>query len=109
MGALIPLLVVQLHLLCSTTSPTLAGCREAEVLEDMPPLLHAEVKAMANQDSVQLIKELAIFSGVEDVILNKLIVSLRSQFLTPGEIVCTEGELGRHLFICRKGMCQVPV
>ena len=79
------------------------------MLQDLPPQLHAEVKSLANQDTVQLIKEIGLFEDLEDVILNKLIVSLRTQFLPPNESVCLEGDIGRHCYIIRKGICQVRI
>ena len=77
------------------------------MLQDLPPQLHAEVKGLANHDTVQLIREIELFGDLDDVILNKLIVSLRTQFLPPNESVCLEGDLGRHCYIIRKGICQV--
>ena len=92
----------------TTQSPT-CSCREADILQDLPPQLHAEVKALANVEVIKLLRQIDLFADLDDVILNKLIVSLRTQFLPPGECVCMEGELGRHLYIIRKGICKVCI
>lgn len=76
-------------------------------MQDLPPQLHAEVKALANVEVINLLRQIDLFADLDDVILNKLIVSLRSQFLPPNECVCMEGELGRHVYIIRKGICKV--
>ena len=54
-----------------------------------------------------VIKKMPLFRGFGDTILSKLIVSLRSQFLPPNEVVCLEGEIGRHTYLIRKGYLDV--
>ena len=87
-------------------SPT---CREEDILQDLPPRLHAEVKAHANKETVRLLQNHYLFEGLDDNILTKLVVSLRYQYLPPDELVCVEGEVGRHTYIIRKGVCQVGI
>ena len=52
-------------------------CREAEVLDDLPPNLHAEVKALANHDTAALLRNLELFAGLDDLIVNRMIVALK--------------------------------
>jgi signal-transduction protein with cAMP-binding, CBS, and nucleotidyltransferase domain len=87
-------------------SPVLAY-REDDILQNLPPRMHAEVKQHANRDTVNLLRDMQLFEGLDMNLLNKLIVALRTQFLPPGELVCAEGEVGRHLYIIRKGTVEV--
>lgn len=81
--------------------------RESDILEELTPRLRAEVTNFANQDTVHLLKKMKLFEGMEESIVTKLIISLRSSFLPPNEIVCVAGEIGRHLYIIRKGIFEV--
>lgn len=81
--------------------------RETELLDELTPRLRAEVTNFANQDTVQLLKRMKLFEGMEESIVTKLIVSLRTSFLPPNEIICVDGEIGRHLYIIRKGIFEV--
>jgi hypothetical protein len=69
--------------------------------------MHAEVKQHANRDTVNLLQAMQLFADLDRNLLHKLIVALRTQFLPPGELVCVEGEVGRHLYIIRKGTVEV--
>lgn len=70
--------------------------------------MHAEIKQHVNRDTVKLLHEMHLFAGLlEHDLLHKLVVALRTQFLPPGEVVCVEGEIGRHLFMVRKGTVEV--
>jgi hypothetical protein len=82
-------------------------CRESEILEDLPPRLHAEVKAFSNADICALIKNMPLFQGFDDNIVSKIIVALKTMFFPPAEVVCVEGEEGRHAYLIRKGSVDV--
>lgn len=82
-------------------------CRESDILQDLPPRLHAEVKAFSNADICSLLKNMPLFQGFDDNIVSKLIVALRTMFFPPAEVVCVEGEVGRHTYLIRKGTVNV--
>eukprot|EP00892_Ulva_mutabilis_P007395 jgi/Ulvmu1/5027/UM021_0044.1 len=81
--------------------------KESDILDELTPRLRAEVTNFANQDTVQLLKKMKLFEGMDESIVTKLIISLKSSFLPPNEIVCVAGEIGRHLYIIRKGIFEV--
>lgn len=98
---------VACEFLCSVVHLTMPSYRESEILDELTPRLRAEVTNFANQDTVLLLKQMKLFEGMEESIVTKLIISLRTSFLPPNEIVCVAGEIGRHLYIIRKGIFEV--
>jgi hypothetical protein len=50
---------------------------------------------------------LQLFEDLEEMILTRIIVALRSSFLPPDELVVTAGESGTQLYIIRKGVVSV--
>ena len=62
---------------------------------------------LAHNDSVSLLQGLSLFEDLEESSLSKIIVALRSSFLPPDEVVFIAGEVGRQLYIIRKGVVAV--
>ena len=87
----------------------LGWCSENDILEQLTPRLRAEVLHLAHNDSVSLLQGLPLFEDLEESSLSKIIVSLRSSFLPPDEIVFIAGEVGRQLYIIRKGVVAVRI
>lgn len=63
----------------------------------------------ANKDTIKLFQEIELFNGLDENFVNKLVNALRAQYLPPDEVVVVEGEIGRHMFLIRKGICQVSL
>jgi hypothetical protein len=82
-------------------------CRESEILDNLTPNLRAAVTQFAHKDTVKLLKSMKLFEDLEEALITRLIVSLKSVFLPPEELVCSEGELGEILYIIRKGVVSV--
>ena len=65
----------------------------------MDPALHLEVK--------RFLLSIAVFGALPDRAADKLLELIEVRHHHPGEVVCTEGEPGRQMFIVRSGQVEV--
>ena len=65
----------------------------------MDPALHPEAK--------RFLLSIAVFGALPDRAADKLLELIEVRRHHPGEVVCTEGEPGRHLFVVRSGQVEV--
>lgn len=84
-------------------------CSETDILDQLTPRLRAEVIQVAHNDSVNLLQGLPLFEDLEESSLSKIIVALRSSFLPPDEVIFVRAEVGRSLYIIRKGVVAVRI
>jgi len=65
----------------------------------MDPALHPEAK--------RFLLSIAVFGALPDRAADKLLELIEVRRHHPGEVVCTEGEPGRQMFIVRSGQVEV--
>ena len=65
----------------------------------MDPALHPEAK--------RFLLSIAVFGALPDRAADKLLELIEVRHHHPGEVVCTEGEPGRQMFIVRSGQVEV--
>jgi CRP/FNR family transcriptional regulator, cyclic AMP receptor protein len=54
-------------------------------------------------DALKFLPTIALFGGLEEKTLNRIISMLQEHRLEPGEAVCRQGEVGRSMFLVRSG------
>lgn len=54
-------------------------------------------------DALQFLPTIALFGGLQENTLKRIASTLQEHDLEPGKIVCRQGEVGRSMFIVRKG------
>lgn len=77
---------------------------ENELLANLPQKLAVEI---ASHIHYETLKSIHIFSDCEDGFLKELVTKLKASVYSPGEYVCKKGEIGKELFIVKKGSLNV--
>ncbi|KAK7491150.1 hypothetical protein BaRGS_00017587 [Batillaria attramentaria] len=77
---------------------------EEEVLSALPDKLKAE---MAIQVHLDTLKRVAIFQDCEPGLLVELVLKLRLQVFSPGDYICRKGDIGREMYIVKRGKLSV--
>ncbi|OWA51277.1 Cyclic nucleotide-gated cation channel alpha-3 [Hypsibius exemplaris] len=77
---------------------------DKEALESLPEKLEAD---LAIKVHLATLKHVRIFQGVEPGLLVDLVLKLELQVFAPGEYVCRKGDIGRELYIVKKGCLEV--
>src|SRR4051812_14507385 len=55
------------------------------------------------EDLIKFLPTIALFGGLQEGTLNRIIAMLQEHRLEPGEEVCKEGDVGRSMFLVRSG------
>lgn len=77
---------------------------EAAVLEGLPEKLKAEI---AMNVHLETLKRVAIFKECESGLLAELVLSLRLVVFGPGDYICRKGDIGKELYIIKRGILTV--
>ena len=77
---------------------------EKEVLANLPDKLRIEI---ASYIHLQTLKNVNIFSECEEGLLKDLVTKLKNQVYSPGDFVCKKGDIGKEMFIIKKGSLNV--
>ncbi|PVD34297.1 hypothetical protein C0Q70_05566 [Pomacea canaliculata] len=77
---------------------------EEEVLSALPDKLKAE---MAIQVHLDTLKRVTIFQDCEPGLLVELVLKLRLQVFSPGDYICRKGDIGREMYIVKRGKLSV--
>ncbi|XP_076468279.1 cyclic nucleotide-gated channel alpha-3-like [Babylonia areolata] len=77
---------------------------EEEVLSALPDKLKAE---MAIQVHLDTLKRVTIFQDCEPGLLVELVLKLRLQIFSPGDYICRKGDIGREMYIVKRGKLSV--
>src|SRR5438128_8923844 len=54
-------------------------------------------------DALAFLPSIALFGGLQEPTLNRIISMLQEHQLEPGQEVCKQGEVGRSMFLVRRG------
>lgn len=77
---------------------------EESVLDDLPEKLKAEI---AMNVHLETLKRVAIFQECESGLLMQLVLSLKLAVFSPGDCVCRKGDIGKELYIIKRGKLTV--
>ncbi|XP_046556968.1 cyclic nucleotide-gated cation channel alpha-3-like isoform X1 [Haliotis rubra] len=77
---------------------------EEEVLAALPDKLKAE---MAIHVHLETLKRVSIFQDCEPGLLVELVLKLKLQVFSPGDYICRKGDIGREMYIVKRGKLSV--
>ena len=77
---------------------------EEKVLEALPDRLRAEIALHVHLDTM---KKVAIFQNCEPGLLVELVLKLKYSVFSPGDYICRKGDIGREMYIVKKGKLEV--
>ena len=71
-----------------------------DLLPNEPPLFRVQVH-------LEILKRVAIFQECEAGLLVELVLKLKLSVFSPGDYVCRKGDIGRELYIIKRGKLNV--
>ena len=77
---------------------------EEAILSKLPDTLSAEIAIRVHYDTL---KRVAIFQDCEPGLLVQLILKLKLAVFSPGDYVCRKGDIGREMYIVKRGRLSV--
>jgi len=77
---------------------------EKSVLEMLPDKLKAEIAIHVHLDTL---KKVRIFQDCEKGLLVDLVLKLKLQVFSPGDYVCRKGDVGKEMYIIKRGKLDV--
>ncbi|ODN03246.1 Cyclic nucleotide-gated cation channel subunit A [Orchesella cincta] len=77
---------------------------EGKVLDALPDKLKAEIAIHVHLDTLKQVK---IFQDCEPGLLAELVLKLRLQVFSPGDYICRKGDVGREMYIIKRGKVSV--
>lgn len=77
---------------------------EEGVLGTLPDKLKAEIAIHVHLDTL---RQVAIFQDCEPGLLVELVLKLKLSVYSPGDYICRKGDIGREMYICKKGKLSV--
>ena len=77
---------------------------EESVLGNLPNKLKAEIAMHVHLDTL---KQVAIFQNCEPGLLVELVLKLRLSVFSPGDYICRKGDIGKEMYIIKRGKLQV--
>ncbi|KAK4877622.1 hypothetical protein RN001_010128 [Aquatica leii] len=77
---------------------------EERVLSALPDKLKAEIAIRVHLDTL---KKVRIFQDCEPGLLEALVLKLRLQVFSPGDYICRKGDVGKEMYIVKRGCLQV--
>merc|ERR1719278_2293872 len=77
---------------------------EKSVLEMLPDKLKAEIAIHVHLDTL---KKVRIFQDCEKGLLVDLVIKLKLQVFSPGDYVCRKGDVGKEMYIIKRGKLDV--
>jgi len=77
---------------------------EQSVLEMLPDKLKAEIAIHVHLDTL---KKVRIFQDCEKGLLVDLVLKLKLQVFSPGDYVCRKGDVGKEMYIIKRGKLDV--
>ncbi|CAG2210717.1 CNGA3 [Mytilus edulis] len=77
---------------------------EEEVLMSLPDKLKAEIAIHVHLDTL---KRVALFQDCEPGLLVELVLKLKLQVFSPGDYICRKGDIGKEMYIVKRGQLGV--
>lgn len=77
---------------------------EEEVLCSLPDKLKAEIAIHVHLDTL---KRVALFQDCEPGLLVELVLKLKLQVFSPGDYICRKGDIGKEMYIVKRGQLGV--
>ncbi|XP_041986288.1 cyclic nucleotide-gated cation channel subunit A-like [Aricia agestis] len=77
---------------------------EEHVLSSLPDKLKAEIAIRVHLDTLRKVR---IFQDCEPGLLEALVLKLRLQVFSPGDYICRKGDVGKEMYIVKRGRLQV--
>ncbi|PAV81560.1 hypothetical protein WR25_08554 isoform B [Diploscapter pachys] len=77
---------------------------DQQVLRVLPDKLQAEI---AMQVHFETLRKVRIFQDCEAGLLAELVLKLQLQVFSPGDYICRKGDIGREMYIVKRGRLQV--
>ncbi|XKL66906.1 hypothetical protein PGB90_010326 [Kerria lacca] len=77
---------------------------EERVLAALPDKLKAEIAIHVHLDTL---KQVRIFQDCEPGLLEELVLKLRLQVFSPGDYICRKGDVGKEMYIVKRGRLSV--
>ncbi|XP_041360136.1 cyclic nucleotide-gated cation channel alpha-3-like [Gigantopelta aegis] len=73
---------------------------DGQALAVLPEKLRAEIAIYVHLDTL---KRVALFKDCEPGLLIELVLKLRLQVISPGDFICRKGEVGKEMYIVKRG------
>ena len=77
---------------------------EEGVLGTLPDKLKAEIAIHVHLDTL---RQVAIFQDCEPGLLVELVLKLKLSVYSPSDYICRKGDIGREMYICKRGKLSV--
>ncbi len=77
---------------------------DSGTLKNLPVKLETEI---ASHVHMEILKKVNIFSECEEGLLRELVTKLKTQIYSPGDFVCRKGDIGKEMYIIKKGSLNV--
>ncbi|KAE9553379.1 hypothetical protein FO519_003389 [Halicephalobus sp. NKZ332] len=77
---------------------------DQQVLQILPDKLQAEIAMHVHFETLRKVR---IFQDCEAGLLAELVLKLKLQVFSPGDYICRKGDIGREMYIVKKGKLQV--
>ena len=77
---------------------------EEEILSKLPDKLRAEIAIHVHLDTL---KRVSIFEDCEPGLLVQLVLKLKLSVFSPGDYVCRKGDIGKEMYIVKRGRLSV--
>ena len=77
---------------------------DKQALEYLPEKLRAEISIHVH---MKTLRRVAIFQDCEPGLLVELVLQLRLQVFSPGDYICRKGDIGKEMYIIKRGRLQV--
>ncbi|MCP9258132.1 Cyclic nucleotide-gated cation channel [Dirofilaria immitis] len=77
---------------------------DQRVLKVLPDKLQTEI---AMQVHFETLRKVRIFQDCEAGLLAELVLKLQQQIFSPGDYICKKGDIGREMYIVKRGKLQV--
>ncbi|KAK4022302.1 hypothetical protein OUZ56_007775 [Daphnia magna] len=77
---------------------------EGRVMDTLPDKLKAEIAIHVHLDTLKQVK---IFQDCEPGLLAELVLKLQLQVFSPGDYICRKGDVGKEMYIVKRGKLSV--
>lgn len=77
---------------------------DKQTLQVLPYKLQAEIAMHVHFETLRKVR---IFQDCEAGLLAELVLNLKLQVFSPGDYICRKGDIGREMYIVKKGKLQV--